>query len=271
MPEWFFAGVIFIFGLVIGSFLNVVAYRFHTGKSLNGHSHCESCGTRLSWYDLFPVFSYLSLRGRCRYCGSLIRPQHALIEAATGLLFLIAYFESHDLILLALSLAVIGILMVTFVYDVRHLIIPDELSFALAGVGALAALYVAATGGGLMSLLHAVLGAGAAFMFFGTLWWISGGRWLGFGDAKLSVGLGLLVGLSGVFSLVVWSFWIGAGISLSLMALERLHQRHDLKRLPSVTMKSEIPFAPFLIISFFLVYFFGADVLGLIDALYGSF
>lgn len=267
MPEWFFIGVVCGYGLIIGSFLNVVIYRFHTGRSLSGHSHCLSCGRRLRWFELVPVVSYLVLLGRCRSCRSLIPIRYALVELVTAGAFVVAYLHTTSLVLLGLLLVFLSLLIVVAVYDLYHLIIPDSLSAALAVVALLAAGYEALLAHDWSIVGLAVLAGAIAALFFAGLWWMSSGRWLGFGDAKLAFPLAAMTGLSGVFSLVVWSFWVGAIVSLAIIAVQALglHKRFGFGGTARVKMKSEIPFAPFLIIAFVLVYFFDADVLALVE------
>lgn len=262
--------VVFVFGLVIGSFLNVVSYRLHTGRSLNGSSHCESCGHDLTWYELFPLLSYLVLGGRCRKCRSLIRAEHSLVELATGVLFVLAFIKAIDPAVFVFTLALISVLVVITVYDLRHMIIPDELSLALGLVALILSGYHSYLISDYRFFLLAILGGLVASIFYFSLWWFSAGKWIGLGDAKLAFGLGTVASLSGVFSLIVWSFWLGASVGLLLMLGSRLHNRYKDKKDTGVTMKTEIPFAPFLIASFILVYFFEANVLSLVESLYGN-
>jgi len=95
VPLWWWVVTAFGFGVIIGSFLNVLIYRFHTGKSLSGHSHCLSCGTRLCWFELLPLVSYLGLRGRCRTCGCRIPNRYFLVEFATGMAFVGAVVQAN--------------------------------------------------------------------------------------------------------------------------------------------------------------------------------
>ena len=266
LPPEFWIFNLFLFGLIIGSFLNVLIYRLHTGKSLNDRSHCLSCGHTLSWYELFPVFSYLFLFGRCRVCGSYIPKRYLLVELLTGLMFSLVYITSESSLELFFNLILVSVLIVGVVYDLYHMIIPNEIVILTAILAPLILFSVTPLSSLLMAFLWATLSSVLAFIFFGGLWYFSGGRWVGFGDAKLVVGLGFLVGLSGVFSLLVFSFWIGALVSLVIIALQFLAKRgqqplHFLTG--ELTMKSEIPFAPFLVSAFVLVYFFGLDVLSL--------
>lgn len=273
MLEWFYLLVVVIFGLIIGSFLNVVIYRFHTNRSLNDRSHCLSCGKSLNWYELFPLLSYLALRGRCRTCESFIPSRYALVEVLTALTFVLAYLSTTDIIVFILLSIFMSALVVVLVYDLYHMIIPDELSFFLAVIATLIVGYEAWLIGSVGWLGYGILSALIAFLFFFSLWWFSGGQWLGFGDAKLSVSLGMLVGLSGLFSLIVWSFWIGALISVSIILVQKinLHKYLGFGRARRVKMKSEVPFAPFLIIGFVMVYYFNANILDFIESILHTF
>ncbi len=261
MQFWY--AVIFIFGLIIGSFLNVVIYRLHTGKSLNDRSHCLSCGHTLSWYELFPLFSYLLLLGRCLHCRSHIPSRYFLVELLTGLSFLMVFSYTQNVVAVVLLLILMATLIVGAVYDLYHMIIPDEI-VVVSSVLSLAFVMYTMPRWSPTDLSLSILSGTVAFAVFGALWWYSSGRWIGLGDAKLAFPLGVLIGVSHIFSFVVVSFWIGAVLGVILLgsaALLRRGQKH--LRFPSrtLTMKSEIPFAPFMVLSFVVVFFFGVDVL----------
>lgn len=268
LPEstlWLFA---FLLGVIIGSFLNVYIYRLYTGKSLSGSSHCLSCGTPLKAYELIPLLSYLVLRGRCRTCGSYIPIRYFLVELLTGLLFLATVLVFADLVSVLLVWWLMALLVITAVYDLYHMIIPDKmvvwlvaLSFLWQGYG----LYtntIDVTDFG-WDFLSASFGS----LFLFLLWWLSKGKWIGFGDVKLAWPLGFLVGYLGVFSMLVLSFWIGAIIGLLLLFFQKIRKRGQphlrfFKR--QLTIKSAVPFAPFLILGFLTVFFTKIDVVALI-------
>jgi leader peptidase (prepilin peptidase)/N-methyltransferase len=256
----------FIFGTVIGSFLNVVIYRLHTGKSINTPSHCLSCGTPLRWYELFPVFSYLALRARCRTCGAYVPVRYLTVELLTGFSFLLLFhLFQHDIWLLLLNAILLSLLIVIVVYDIRHTIIPDELTYAIYGVMTplLGLEFFHAGGSGTEELTEGLVGGFGAAGFFYLLWRVSKGRWIGLGDAKLALPLGALVGGMGAFSMVVFSFWIGAAVSVTILGFQRVLKKgktHLLFLRTPLTMKSEVPFAPFLVLGFLLVYLFHANV-----------
>ncbi len=264
--EIFWYVIVFVFGAIIGSFLNVVIYRLHTGKSLNGRSHCMSCGALLTWSQLFPVLSYLFLKGKCRACRSYIPSRYFFVEVCTGIVFVTLYVLFHTVpIQFILNIVLFSILIVILAYDMRHMIIPDELVLMVGGVAlCILGFNISQIYGWSMHLgMYDILAGLGASAFFAGLWFVSKGRWIGLGDAKLALPLGIIVGSTSVFSMVVLSFWIGAGISLMLLALERILKRGktNLHFLTTpLTIKSEVPFAPFLIAGFALVHLFHANI-----------
>ncbi len=268
LPLWYQYTFATVFGLIIGSFLNVLIYRFHTGKSLQGHSHCLSCGTTLRAYELIPLLSYVVLRGRCRSCGCHIPARYFVVELLTGGLFLFSYVLASSLAELVYLWTVMAVFVVITVYDIRHYIIPDSLT-ALLTLLALGWYGVQLYGGADWTsvgeaFLAALLGTG----FFFLLWFISKGAWIGFGDVKLALPLGLIAGPSFVFSMVVYSFWVGAAISLLLVGLSKLvrGQVRLGKLFGRLTIKSVVPFAPFMIAGCLIVLFTRYNVLSLFSS-----
>jgi leader peptidase (prepilin peptidase)/N-methyltransferase len=262
-----FAVVAFGFGVIIGSFLNVYIYRFHTGKSLSGSSHCLSCGKPLVWYDLFPLLSYVFLRGRCRKCGCKIPARYFIVELSSGLLFAGALLLSEDIVSILIFWFIFSVMIVITVYDYYHFIIPDSLTLGLlAGVTSLLSYQWYQSPTSLQEVMLTGVAALAGSAFFLFLWIVSKGAWLGFGDVKLAVPLGLLVGATQVFSFVVLSFWIGAGVSLCILAVAWLLERGKSHlQLPALglTMKSAVPFAPFMIASSLVIIFTHFNALAL--------
>lgn len=264
-------GIAFVLGCIIGSFLNVVILRLHTGRSLNGRSHCMSCGTQLRAYELIPILSYLMQRGRCRTCTAAIASRYVVVEAATGILFgLLAYTYPSDIVMLTLYGIVASVLVVITVYDIRHTVIPDEMVWILflcAGGFAARTLFLDPTTG--ESLLYALAATILASGIFAFLWFISRGRWIGLGDAKLIAPLGFFLGPTGTFSFIILGFWIATAyvgvVTLMRTVLTKvIHKRFSL---PRYTMRSEVPFGPFLIIGFFTVLIFHVDILTSIQSI----
>ena len=247
--------LIFLFGLIIGSFLNVVIFRLNTGRLALGlskgrRSKCLHCGKTLHWYELIPVVSFFIQQARCRGCKSKLAWQYPLVELATAILFLTIWRAAWPLSLTLAQLIIWSLLVVIFVYDWRHQIIPDSLVYAFVVLAVLAAWLSSAN---LLSHLLAGLGLAA---FFWLLWLISRGRWMGFGDGKLALGVGLLAGPSGGASALVLAFWLGALVGVALL----FHARRSRAPGKSYTMKSALPFAPFIIIGLALVQFFNLNV-----------
>ncbi len=220
--------------------------------TLSGRSGCFSCGKKLRWFELVPVISFLWQRGRCHGCQSKISWQYPLVELFTGLLFVLIYwhFGLHLGALLFYWL-IASLLIVIIVYDFKHKIIPDYFVFTLILLGLIKVIFLDDGWWGLVG------GLATALPLF-VLWAISRGRWLGFGDVKLALGIGLLLGWPLGLSALILSFWIGAiiGILLIIWGKTQLWRRGK-----SYTMKSEVPFAPFLILGFWLVFFLSINVL----------
>lgn len=264
MPNWYQFGVVALFGAVMASFANVVAYRMHTNASLNGRSRCFSCGHTLSWYELVPVLSYLMQRGRCRACQARIPLRDLLVELVTAGLFVSAYILATSGTQLFVYWLLISLLVVVTLYDIEHCIIPNELVAVVASVG-LGVFLWQSWPLGVSDVSGLLLQVAAAAGLYATLWKFSGGHWLGFGDVKLAAALGPLLTVEQAFSLVVLSFWIGAAVGMCLVYLPHVHhwfQRgRRLRR--RVSFKSEIPFAPFITIAFLVVYMYDVSVLTL--------
>jgi prepilin signal peptidase PulO-like enzyme (type II secretory pathway) len=242
--------IFFIFGLIIGSFLNVVILRLNTQKSLGGRSACMSCMNKLSWYELLPVLSFLGLRGRCRNCKTKISIQYPLVELITGLIFaglflkFQEFFFWHTFIFsftYAYFAIMFSFLIVIATYDLKHKIIPDSLSFAF---GFLAFLSLFFSFNHIPTLWQFFSGPLTAFPF-AFFWLISSGKWMGLGDAKLALGIGWFLGFSLALSALFLAFWIGAVVGIALVIFS-----------PKYGMKSEIPFAPYLVLGALLVFLF---------------
>lgn len=264
---------VFVFGTIIGSFLNVVILRMNTGLTLQGRSQCFSCGNTLSWYELLPVVSYFFLRGRCRSCRSKISWQYPFVEVLAGLVYLALFIHLFNMFglsmifLVNLFLSYIGwaILIVILVYDYRHQIIPDSSVLLFIAVSILYSLFKTGWEISSMVFISSVISAGILFSFFFFLWFVSDGRWVGFGDAKLSIGIGFYLGIAGGLSALAFAFWSGAIVAVAILCIQRfLVDKHGLSSGgKTLTMKSAIPFAPFLILGMFVALMFQSDVFGI--------
>ncbi len=278
MPIFFYeiAAFFFALGAIIGSFLNVVIFRLGTGRGPVGRSRCLSCGHVLGMLELVPIVSFLALRGRCLKCQSHISIQYPLIETLTGVLFLGVYLK-YRIFLETLSLVGMGEMFVALVatalcviilaYDIRHKIIPNSVVFPLIGLGLGAALtrfYIAADVFISTQVLLDLFAGPFFFLFFYSLWKISDGTWMGFGDGKLALALGFFLGFFDGLSALLFAFWIGAIVGISLMIVSKVLPAIGFHRGGiAVTMKSEIPFAPFILLGAAIVFFCDINVFSL--------
>jgi prepilin signal peptidase PulO-like enzyme (type II secretory pathway) len=263
--------LIFFLGTIIGSFLNVVIYRFNTGKSMvKGRSICMTCNKNLRWYELIPIFSFLIQHGKCRRCAVKISEQYPLVEFGTGLLFVLLAFHFMPVLsfsywsyifLVVLYAYIFSLLIVISVYDIKHKIIPNKLVYMYAIVSFLTIFIAHGVTGGLSLAWPSIwaLFSGPIFALpFAFLWLVSRGKWMGLGDAKLILGIGWLLGPMASLAGVIIAFWLGAIVSLFVMFFS--HKK--------IGMKTEIPFAPFLIIGTLIVFFFNLNIISLVNLLH---
>lgn len=241
--------LVFLVGLFIGSFLNVVIFRMNTGRTfIKGHSVCARCNRKLEWFELVPVFSFLALRGKCRTCRGVISFQYAIVELITALVFTVLFikiplqqgFTTYSWLSYGHALTVASLLIVIMIYDLKHKIIPDSVVFPFILLTLIGLFYKAFTIPA-FGLFPALFGGVLVALPFFLLWLISKGNWMGFGDVKLALGIGWLLGLSSGFAALIISFWIGGIVGLFLFGLTRHY-----------SIKSQIPFAPFLIAGLFI-------------------
>lgn len=239
LPHWYLAGIFGIFGLLFGSFLNVVIYRVPAKVSLMGRSACPKCGHMIRGYDNIPVFAWLFLRGKCRDCHNLISIRYPLIEAfhALGWVGLFQWTGLHPI--LPLLLVIFSITLALTMIDFDTLTLPDALvlpSWVIVAGGLTA---IAFTNHG----LHSLTRAGYSLLFWGgfyfCLWFFSGGRALGFGDVKLAPVLGALAGWFSWHSSLVGFFaaFIIGGIPGAILLATGILKR-----------KTRVPYGPLIII-----------------------
>jgi prepilin signal peptidase PulO-like enzyme (type II secretory pathway) len=239
--------LVFVFGAAIGSFLNVVTQRAPKGRSLGGRSHCPHCSHQLEPTDLVPVLSYVCLGGRCRYCHAKISPRYLVLELVTGILFAATayFFPVADVasgISLLRALFIIAILVLTFVIDLEHYIIVDSIVLVSCVVLALFAVATPSL------LVPSLIAAAGAFAFFLLLHLVGRGRYLGFGDVKLGIFLGLATpGLLAVANIFL-AYLIGAAVAIPLLVLGKKQ------------MASKVPFGTFLAVSTVVTLWFGPQL-----------
>lgn len=249
-----------ILGLAFGSFITALTWRLHEKKDfVAGRSQCEYCGHQLAASDLIPVLSWVMLRGKCRYCGKSIGWQNPVIELCMAAAFIASYvFWPTDLVAWQ-AIASFGIWLVylvllgaLLVYDFRWMLLPNALVFPLIGLSFVdAALRLSLQPD--FSLFtysqHVVLGAMALGGFYAALYFVSKGRWVGFGDVKLGVFMGVALGWQFALMTLFLANFIGFLVVAPGLMMSKL------------TAKSRVPFGPFLIIAFVLVGLFGQQIL----------
>lgn len=244
--------IFFILGLIIGSFLNVVVYRLNSMETLLGRSHCPHCRQKIHWRDNVPLVSFLLLSARCRDCGEKISWQYPLLELGTGVLFALVgkYFfvlaDSATWLETFFYLITFSLLLVIFVYDLKYMEIPMHVLWIAVAIAVAYVLsadwtsFVPLTEIMQLKTFSAAVGAIVMFAFFFALSWYSKETWMGEGDAYVGLLMGLIVGWPGVIIALMFSSVIGTLVSVGLVLAKRK------------TMKSQVPFAPFLVCGTFL-------------------
>lgn len=254
--EIFICITIFIFGIILGSFYNVVGYRLPKGDSLiSPSSHCVNCNHYLSWYELIPVFSYIFLKGKCKKCHSKISIIYPLVELITGLLFVICYIKFGLSINFIKAILISSLFIIVSISDIRYMIIPDEITYSFATI--LAALDIVSFG--LLKASEHILSGVILFILMYLIMLLGNFLFkkesLGGADIKLMLITGITLGLStGFLSIFV----------ASLLAL-----------IPSIiiiiTKKDHaFPFGPFLTGAVLLIFLTGLN-LNTVYELFNSF
>lgn len=266
-----------LIGLVFGSFVNAAVWRLHEqavlkegkkakGKSqklaakdlsiLHGRSMCPSCHHELGAKDLVPVFSWLYLRGKCRYCRKPISWQYPVVELVTAGLFMLSYISWPEvlhgvgLFQFAVWLVFVVAFMVLAVYDLRWYLLPDKIVYPLQALALVQVVVVAVWLRDTSLLWQPLLAAAIFFAFFWLLFQLSGGKWIGGGDVKLAVALGLLAATPlHVFLVIFFSSVIGTLVSIPLLSKGKSG------------LKAQIPYGPHLLAATIIVVLYGENVI----------
>ncbi len=245
---------LFLFGTVVGSFLNVLIARLPSEERITGRSYCPHCSHQLYSQDLVPLLSFVFLGGKCRYCRKKISWQYPVVEFVTGLSyaavgFLITLGSITEITKLVLMLIIASCAIVLFFIDLKHKIVPE--SVVLVSVCAAFVLQILSKGM-LLTVLLSGLGAAVFFLIFH----IAGGvfsshGWMGFGDVELAFLVGLVSGWPLVVVSLLFSFLTGALVSITLI----LKNKNQVK--PADQLKKTVPFGPFLILGTVTALLFG--------------
>ena len=274
MVNYFIFTLVFVWGLAIGSFINVLIYRLPEGEDIViKPSHCMTCGQRIKFYDLIPVFSYLFLRGKCRHCGEKISIQYPLIELLTAISLVGIYYKfgwiytpgvyqtvpPAQIINLIAMMVLVGMFIAVFFIDLKHYIIPNEIIIFGIATGLIFAILKgfnyynwnyhwislkdAGLGflvGGLTFLLIVIIGE-----------WLMKAEAMGMGDVKLMAVVGLFLGLKLTILAMFMAFIIGSIVSIFLL-VTKIKGRKD-----------QIPFGPFIVIGSIAAMLWGEQILRL--------
>lgn len=241
----------FFLGTILGSFVKAIADRSLSGKTYLGRSVCPNCKHKLGWLDLFPILSYIFLKGRCRYCGRKISLEYPVVELIVGVLigFLFWYEFNYSLIPNYYSLIFktffITVLAIVFITDIKKYFIPDKVTIPSILISIV---YLVLTK---ESFFENIFAGGLIGGFFLMLIILTRGKGMGGGDVKLGAFMGLGLGLYNGISAVMLGFFLGAVFGISAIILKR-------KKL-----KSHLPFGPFLVLGSLIALFWGSLIANL--------
>ncbi len=238
---------IIILGALIGSFLGVVVVRLHSQKTfLWSRSECLSCNRVLRWFELIPLLSFIIQRGYCRKCKHKIPWQDFIIEIVTSVLFALVYYiakkqfgfqsflaitDYQAVLVLIRNLLAVSVLVVIFIYDLRYYLILDKVTLPAIGVIVVMNLFINNLA---VNWQGMVLGALIIGGFFLLQFIVSKGRWIGGGDIRLGVLMGVLLGWPHSITALVVSYVLGAIIGIGMIVFGKK------------SMQSQIPFGTFL-------------------------
>ncbi len=254
----FFYFFIFFSGLCIGSFLNCLIWRLHKGESLLGRSYCPKCGQQIAWYDNIPVLSFILLGGKCRSCRKAISWQYPAVELATGILFVISVIcnlkfviwniDSIQITNYQLPITIfrdwflICVMIVIFIYDLRWYLILDAVTLPACAIVLILNLFLGISWQNL--LVSGIIGSS----FFLVQFLISKGRWIGGGDIRLGLLMGLALGWPNILAAILIAYFIGSIAGIGLIMAGRKQ------------WGSKVPLGVFLSVAAVIVLFWGEEI-----------
>lgn len=249
-----FAILSFFYGASLGSFTQVLVTRLHVAPVFTSRSKCLSCGEKIHWFDLIPILSYLVLRGKCRVCKSSFGVASLVIEALFGAVFVGVYLmvlEGRGVTPEAFSwllyyTVLIILLGAITLYDLRHKVIPNILFFffLLLSLGTMLFSFAETKD------IYTLMGPLVVALPFGLAYVITKGRALGFGDILMYLAVGAFFGIWQGLAVLFLSVWIGGAVAIVLHYANR----------KTYTMKTALPFVPFITLAFFIVLFTQMDI-----------
>jgi leader peptidase (prepilin peptidase)/N-methyltransferase len=240
--------VLFVFGAIFGSFLNVLIYRVPRGESVvKPPSACPACGTRIRFFDNVPLLSYLVLGGRCRDCRARISPRYFVVELAATLIPVALYLRFGLGSELAVYWPLSYVLLFLSFVDLDHRILPDKVTLPGIAVGLIVAPLTGLTTFP-ESLIGAVAGGGALYLIALAGTAVFGKESMGGGDIKLAAMLGAFLGWQGVIVFLFIAFFVGAVVGVAVLAARRSEGDHT------------IPFGPFIALGAFVTILWGEAI-----------
>jgi leader peptidase (prepilin peptidase)/N-methyltransferase len=236
--------LVFVLGLLVGSFLNVCIWRLPRAESLVfPPSGCPACGRRLRPAELVPVFSWLVQRGRCRSCGTTVSWRYAAVELLTAIVFVFLFRQFALTVAFATAAAFFSVLIIITFIDLEHQLIPNRLVVVLLGIAALRQIFWPE-----VPLASAVWGTLFGGLLLLAIAWFSGGG-MGGGDIKLMLPLGFYFGLPETLLLLLLAF-ISGGVTGGVLLALKIKGRKD-----------AIPFGPFLVLGALVVALAGQQII----------
>lgn len=243
--------LVFLIGIAFGSFSNVVIMRLRSGEKgiMTGRSHCPKCNHTLGFLDLVPLFSWLFIGGKCRYCHNPISSQYPILEFLMGAGFsAIFYFYTlgaeTSLIYLGWLLFIFFIFFIIFIYDLLYMEIPDEISLP-----SIVILFLFTFLPFTPNWQDALIGASIPLGFFLFQYVISKGKWIGEGDFRLAILMGLILGWKLAIVALFLSYIFGSIIGIIVLSLK------------TKKLSSQLPFGPFLILGTVIAFIWGESLM----------
>jgi len=229
---YFFLFLVFFFGLVIGSFLNCLIWRLHRNETILGRSYCPKCKKQIDWYDNIPVLSFLILKGKCRHCRKKISWQYPAVESIVGVLFVMSFYLNYELRIMDYGTGIfnlsilqdslfiiqvlrdwflIAVMTVIFIYDLRWYLILDIVTLPACIIIFLLNLALGITWQNM--LISGIIGS--SFFLFQFL--ISRGKWIGGGDIRLGLLMGIALGWPNILAAILLAYFIGSFVGIGLI------------------------------------------------------
>lgn len=238
--------IFFVLGSTIGSFLSVVIHRLHHQEKgiISGRSQCPNCKNKLKWQEMIPIFSWLYLKGHCRHCRKAISSHYFVLELTTAILFALFFLNWQSIPVLSFYLIELSFLIAIFFYDLMYKEIPDQLSLPAIVIALIGNLFL-----GLIDIESMLIGAFVLAGFFLLQFILSQGKWIGGGDIRLGLLMGLLLGWQQGLLALALAYILGGFISLFLLSQAKIRKN------------SEIAFGPFLVTATIIAMLKGPEIL----------